>query len=162
MKLRVFARDVGRVWRGLRDYRVEKGRATRLDLGLAYLSVVEPVACRGNPARYRTAVTDLGSVARPVRLVLEFRLPATRDRAVSRAARLVTALTTEPRSRSEVEWRTDGLRLAEARCGERALACELETRPVTAAEYEVVLELLEGSRCVDRIVARQALEPAPG
>ena len=162
MKLRIFARDIGRLWRGLRDYRAEKVRATRLDLGLAYLSAVEPVARRGTPARYRAAITDLGPVARPVRLVLEFRLPATRDGTCSRAARLVTALFTKPRARCEVEWRTDGVGLAEARCEQDELTCDLETGEVMAAEYDVVLELLEGDRCVDRIVARQALEPAPG
>lgn len=162
MKLRVLARDIGRLWRGLRDYRVEKRRATRLDLGLAYLSAVEPIARRGTPARYRAAITDLGPVARSVRLVLEFRLPATRDGICSRAVRLDTELITEPRGRCEVEWRTDGVRLAEARCRQAELPCDLETGEVRVAEYDVVLELLEGDRCVDRIVARQALEPASG
>ena len=159
-KLRVFARDVRRLWRGLRAYRAEKVRATRLELGLAYLHVVEPLARRGVLVHYRAAVTDLGPLARPVRLVLELRSRPTGDGETAVAVRLATVLCTEPRNRLEVEWCTDGVEVRLARCGPSDLPTTLETGPVMAAAYDVVLELFEDGRCIDRIVARQALEPA--
>lgn len=161
MKFRLLGQDAGRIWRGARRYREEKRCARRIDLGIAYLHAVDPVARQGTAARYRAAVTDLGPVSRPVRLVLDFCLAGALDVERGRSIRLVTDLMTHSRARREVEWHTDGLRVARARCGPEDLACQLEAMPVSGADHDVVLTLLHRDRMIDRVVARQRIEPEP-